>query len=114
MSDSLVAQASEELEITALLHISAWDFGIMHGLLTYLQTRDIIDQYDFTEMVRFHKTMVLGNVGPDRFCLHYRLYDEPPLGKYTVEDRAMGTSYDYTHSVRDQTIEAARLLASEG
>jgi hypothetical protein len=42
MSDSLVAQASEELEITALLHISAWDFGIMHGLLTYLQTRDII------------------------------------------------------------------------
>ena len=114
MSEPIDPQTSGdgELETTALLHISAWDFGIMRGVLTYLQSRGLIDQYDFDEMVRFYHAMVLQQAGPDRFCVHYRLYDEPPLGKFTVEDRAVGTSYDYTHTVREQALEAAAILAS--
>lgn len=112
MSEPIDAQADEQLELTALLHISAWDFGIMHGLLVYLQTRGLIDRYDFDEMVRFYHAMAPSQQGPDRFCVHYRLYDEPPLGRFTVEDRAVGTSYDYKHTVREQALAAAATLAS--
>jgi hypothetical protein len=112
MSDSLDAQASGELENTALLHISAWDFGIMRGLLSYLQSHGLIDRYDLDEILRFQQATVPLQVGPDRYCLHYRIYDEPPLGKFTVEDRAVNTSYDYKHTVRAEALEAAATLAS--
>jgi hypothetical protein len=110
-SDSLSVQASVEPEITPILHISAWGFGIMRGLLRFLQNHTIIDQYDVDEIVRFHETLIAGTQGPDRFCLHYRLYDDPPKGRFSVEDRVVGTSYDYTHTVRAEAIDAASAIS---
>jgi hypothetical protein len=107
MAEIVDALPSIEPEITPLLHISTWDFGIMHGLLTFLSAGKLIDQYDLDEMISFYHKLVPNIQGPDRFCMHYRLYDEALAGKFSVEDRVVGTSYDYRHTVRGEAIEAA-------
>lgn len=113
MAEITATAASIEPEIPPLLQLSMWDFGIMTGLLRWLQSRGVIDQYDLDEMISFYHKLVPDEQGPDRHYVHYCLYDEALTGKFRVEDRVVGTSYEYRHTVRAEAIEAARVYSAQ-
>lgn len=111
MADNETGATSIEPDIPPVLHLSAWDFGLMMGMLRWLQQHQVIDQYDLDEMVSFYHKFASQQPGPDRYYIHYRLYDEAMVGKFSMEDRVVQTSYDYRHSIRAEAIEATSRFA---